>query len=61
MSTNAMGDVNAKIRARIAALVAERDQFVQDANTKVVAINTAIAELESLLEEAEEDIEDDDD
>ncbi len=40
-----------RIQARIAALTAERDAFVAQANATVQAYNVAIAELQQLLVE----------
>ena len=39
-----------RIRARIEALKAQRDQFVAEANQQIAAANGAIGELEALLQ-----------
>ena len=39
-----------RIRARIEALKAQRDRFLQEANQQIAAANGAIGELEALLQ-----------
>jgi len=43
-----------KITARIEELKAQRDKFISDANTQIVAVNAVIAELEALLKDSQE-------
>jgi len=44
------GNVEERIRARIEALKAQRDRFLQEANQQIAAANGAIGELEALLQ-----------